>query len=122
MILIVEDDPIARRALQSLFVANGYETKGVPSAEAALDVLASPASPDVVLIDIDLPGMNGLQLLKRVQSEYPGVSCTLMSANEGNFPAAQLNVARGVRFYPKPLNWRQVLAGFGGRHNRGSVA
>jgi CheY-like chemotaxis protein len=121
MILIVEDDPIARRALQSLFTANGYESQGVSSGEAALQVLAGPGAPDIVLIDIDLPGMSGLELLRAVRARHPTVSCTLMSANEQNFLAAEGRQADGVEFYPKPLDWRRVLAGFGG-DRRHSVA
>jgi DNA-binding NtrC family response regulator len=119
MILIVEDDPIARRALQSLFTANGYDSKGVPSAEAALQEMAGPETPGVVLIDIDLPGMSGLDLLHAVQARYPTVSCTLMSANEQNFLAAEAKGDQGVAFYSKPLDWRRVLESFGGdrRHS-----
>jgi two-component system, LuxR family, response regulator FixJ len=113
MILIVEDDPIARRALESLFHANGYESKGVASAEAALEAMQGPEKPGMVLIDIDLPGMSGLQLLKAVQAEHPGVSCTLMSANENNFAAARRGEPE-VNFFPKPLDWKRVLEGFGG--------
>jgi cyclic di-GMP phosphodiesterase len=113
MILIVEDDPIARRALQSLFAANGYPSRTVSSAEDALEALAgSPEHPELVLIDIDLPGMSGLQLLKAVQAQHPGVSCSLMSANDEARPAG--DAPRAVPFFPKPLDWKHLLASVGG--------
>jgi DNA-binding NtrC family response regulator len=106
LILIVEDDPIARRALQSLFTTNGYPSRAVPSAEDALDVLHKSAHPGVVLIDIDLPGMNGLDLLTKLQQEYPDLNCTLMSAND--HALTRLGY-RAVPFFPKPLDLRRLL-------------
>src|SRR5215217_9753524 len=108
MILIVEDDPIARRALQSLFAANGYLSQAVESAEAALDHLHHSALPGMVLIDIDLPGMSGLQLLRAVQTEFPTVPCTLMSANDPEIVPRESR--RDVPFLPKPLDVRRLFA------------
>jgi DNA-binding NtrC family response regulator len=108
MILIVEDDPIARRALQSLFAANGYLSQAVESAEAALELMHHSALPGMVLIDIDLPGMSGLQLLRKVQIEFPTVPCTLMSSNDPDVVPRESR--RSVPFLPKPLNVRQLFA------------
>lgn len=111
MILIVEDDPIARRALQSLFAASGHKARAVPSAEDALVELDAPDHPRTVLIDIDLPGMNGLQLLQRIRTEHPDVSCSLMSANDY---AASRDARSTVPFFPKPLDWKRLLTAMGG--------
>jgi DNA-binding NtrC family response regulator len=108
MILIVEDDPIARRALQSLFAANGYLSQAVESAEAALDHLHHSAVPGMVLIDIDLPGMSGLQLLRAVKAEFPSVPCTLMSANDPDVVPRESR--QDVPFLPKPLDVRRLFA------------
>jgi DNA-binding NtrC family response regulator len=113
MILIVEDDPIARRALQSLFTTNGYPTRAVSSAEDALDILHKSDHPGVVLIDIDLPGMNGLDLLTQLQHEYPTLNCTLMSANDH---ALTRMGYRAVPFFPKPLDLRRLLTFLRGVH------
>ena len=107
MILIVEDDPIARRALQSLLTAQGYASQAVPSAEDALHALESREQPALVLIDIDLPGMDGLDLLTRLQHEHPRLNCTLMSANDH---ALSRTGYRAVPFFPKPLDLRRLLA------------
>jgi two-component system response regulator FlrC len=107
MILIVEDDPIARRALVSLFAAKGLATKAVPTAEDALIALDAPEIPQTVLIDIDLPGMNGLELLERIRGEHPEVSCSLMSANDY---AATRDPRQAVPFFPKPLDWKHLLS------------
>lgn len=108
MILIVEDDPLARRALRSLFIAHGYETDAVESAEDALERLEDEHKRlHMVLIDIDLPGMNGLELLRRLQRDHPEIPCTLMSAAEHDLTlrAGQ----RAVPFLPKPLDLRRLF-------------
>jgi len=107
MILIVEDDPLSRRALQSLMAANGYPCRAVPSAEDALKALQGREEPEIVLIDIDLPGMSGLQLLHKLQQTHPRMPCSLMSANDHDLspPAG----GRSVPFFPKPLNLKGLF-------------
>lgn len=109
MILIVEDDALARRALQSLFAANGYPSQAVNSAEDALALLQheSDEAGGLALIDIDLPGMSGLQLLKYLQEKHPKLACTLMSANEHNLSA--FTGSRAVSFLHKPLDLKRLL-------------
>jgi DNA-binding NtrC family response regulator len=107
MILIVEDDPIARRALQSLFAAHGYLSQTVESAEEALKHLHDAALPGMVLIDIDLPGMSGLQLLRTVQAEFPTLPCTLMSANDPDIVPRETRPT--VTFLPKPLDVKRLF-------------
>lgn len=115
MILIVEDDPIARQALQALFTARGHAASAVSSAEEALRVLRTANPPAMVLIDIDLPGMNGLQLVHKLQQVNPQIACTLMSANdEHNRERAQ--AAANVPFFSKPLNIRSLLKFVGDPH------
>jgi CheY-like chemotaxis protein len=106
MILIVEDDPIARRALQSLFATKGYPSRAVPSAEDALEELRKAEEPGLVLIDIDLPGMNGIDLLRHLQEDYPHLRCTLMSANDH---ALTRPGYRAVPFFSKPLNLPRLM-------------
>jgi DNA-binding NtrC family response regulator len=107
MVLIVEDDPLARRALQSLFMANGFPAVAVNSAEDALDVLDGGDSAGVALIDIDLPGMSGIQLLGRLRERHPKLACTLMSANDYDF-SDTVGKTR-VPFLAKPLDLKRVL-------------
>lgn len=120
MILIVEDDPLARRALESLFAAHGYAAHGVSSAEDALEAVSERPRPGMVLIDIDLPGMNGLELLRHLRREIPELPCTLMSAADHDLPPSSTNPV--VPFLPKPLNVSRLFSVVRDQHPPNSVA
>ncbi|HVN45035.1 MAG TPA: response regulator [Steroidobacteraceae bacterium] len=66
-ILIVEDSPEVRRTYREALLALGYEVIEAPDAEQALSVLAE-TSPDVALIDIHLPRMNGYRLAQAIRA------------------------------------------------------
>ena len=70
-ILIVEDEDNARKGYEQLLQKWGYDVLGVASAE---DVLAKFASyqPDTLIADVELPGMNGLDLLKQLGADLHG--------------------------------------------------
>jgi CheY-like chemotaxis protein len=67
-ILIVEDDPGVAKALAGLLGDEGHRTTHVPSAERGWDVLFGGDPPDLVLLDVRLPGESGLDLLARLPS------------------------------------------------------
>lgn len=67
-ILVVDDDSTMRRSVSFKLEQTGYRTSTAESAEAALDI-AQQDQPDLVLLDIGLPGMDGLEALKHFQLE-----------------------------------------------------
>jgi CheY-like chemotaxis protein len=66
-ILIVDDDPIVARVYTHRFRLDGYEAEAVGDGETAVEMLGK-APPDLVILDIELPGMNGVEVLKRIRS------------------------------------------------------
>jgi len=78
-VLLVEDDRALREALADTLVLGGYEFCAVDSAEAALLALArEPFS--LVISDVNMPGMDGHQLLGVIRSRYPQLPVLLMTA------------------------------------------
>jgi DNA-binding response OmpR family regulator len=67
-ILLVDDDPLLRRSLSFNLERNGYRAQAAASGEEAL-ALAQRDPPDLVLLDIGLPGMDGLDALRLFQSQ-----------------------------------------------------
>jgi CheY-like chemotaxis protein len=76
-VLIVDDSPDVRRAYREGLTALGYAVSEMPDAEQALHALAALA-PQVVLIDIHLPGMNGYQLARQLRSRGGEPICLVM--------------------------------------------
>src|SRR5689334_25220511 len=67
-VLIVEDEDNARKGYEQLLQRWGYDVLGVGSAEEVLAKFAG-YQPDTLIADVELPGMNGLDLLKQLRSE-----------------------------------------------------
>ena len=100
-ILVVDDETTMLETLNGFFSSRGYQMMTAASAEAALKLIAQE-QPALALIDIKLPGMNGLELLKVIKRDYPGMKTFIMTAfDEENKKAAE---AIGIdAFFAKPI-------------------
>jgi DNA-binding NtrC family response regulator len=74
-LLIVDDERVITNSLSTIFSMRGYETRGVYSAEAAR-ALIEGWPPDLAIVDVVLPGMNGIQFAILLKAEFP--NCRLM--------------------------------------------
>ena len=108
MILVVEDDEIARGAMRRLLEASGYDNVAVESAEAALAYIQAGNVPDAALIDWDLPGMSGLDLIRRVRESAPETFTFLVTgaARERIEDAAR---RFGINYMRKPIDFHHLL-------------
>ena len=66
-ILIAEDDPVSRRILEATFVKWGYEVSVTLDGRQAWDVLQRQDAPSLAILDIMMPGMDGLEICRRVR-------------------------------------------------------
>jgi CheY-like chemotaxis protein len=107
-VLIVEDERISRRALAALMSASGYQTEATGSAEEALDAIHSGTHPDIALVDLDLPGMNGLDFIGRLTQLDPAVFPVLITAATGD-RLKSLLANRRVAYLRKPLDFDRLL-------------
>jgi len=110
-LLLVEDDPAVRRSIAETLADEGMEVHSVESAERAL-ACVSEVAPELVLADVRMPGIDGIELLKLLRERAPTVDVVLMTAFD-DLPT----VARAMRegafdFLVKPLklvDLREVL-------------
>ena len=101
-ILIVEDEDNARKGYEQLLQRWGYEVVGVPSAEEALAKFSS-FQPDSVIADVELPGMNGLDLLEQLGEELRDVPAIIITG-KGSEERAVAAIEAGAFWYiEKPL-------------------
>ena len=91
-ILLIDDDACIRHAMSLFFTAEGCSLSVVPSAEAALDKL-SRHTYDIILVDYNLPKMDGLQLLEQIQNSSTQIMKILITAYGSN---EVVSAARGL--------------------------
>jgi CheY-like chemotaxis protein len=77
-VLVVEDDPMTRRAYAELLSNWGFATRTAQNGLAAL-VEIHQAKPDILLSDLEMPGMNGYELLSIVRRLHPEIPLVAMS-------------------------------------------
>src|SRR2546429_3671318 len=107
-ILVVDDEIEILRALQRSLTAHGFEVFTASSGEEALESIAHHR-PDLMLLDLGLPGMSGLEVSKRVraQSNLPIIVLSVKDAERDKVQALDLGADDYV---PKPFGMDEVLA------------
>jgi two-component system NtrC family response regulator len=78
-ILIVDDDESLRRVTEVQLAQAGYQVMTAPGGEQALAILEQ-APKDLVITDLQMPGMSGLDLLKKIRAEYPETAVLMVTA------------------------------------------
>jgi two-component system cell cycle sensor histidine kinase/response regulator CckA len=79
-LLIVDDEPAVLDLLKRYLERSGYAVEITPNAEAALDLFqAAPGRFDLVITDLNLPGMGGEELLKRMRQQRPSLRALISS-------------------------------------------
>ena len=106
-ILIVDDEWIVRNVAASVLQQNGYHVLEASDGEAGLSLLRRAGSDiDLILLDMTMPKMNGHEVGRIVQSEYPGLPVMLCSGYDLTGRMKQLS---GFGFIPKPFRPSQLL-------------
>jgi two-component system nitrogen regulation response regulator NtrX len=107
-ILIVDDEPGVRTALSGVLRDEGYEVDAADSGEACLERLARQAY-DVVVLDIWLPGMDGLATLSRMRERQIDAQVVIISGH-GNVESAVRAIKMGAfDFVEKPLSLEKTV-------------
>ena len=109
-ILIVDDEAAVADSLHLIFSNRGYEARAVYSAEQAIEVL-SEWQPDLAIIDVMLPQMNGIELAGILKGNYPTCQILLISGHPGTSDLLNDANARGNSFeiLAKPLHPTFIL-------------
>ncbi|MEX2610331.1 MAG: sigma-54 dependent transcriptional regulator [Gemmatimonadota bacterium] len=108
-ILLVEDDEAVRRSLADALTDEGAEVHAVASAEEALGRVAELA-PDVVVSDIRMPGMDGLELLRTLRERCPAVDVVLVTAYDDMGTVVSAMREGAFEFLVKPLRAAELRA------------
>jgi PAS domain S-box-containing protein len=109
-VLVVEDEPIVRDITTQLLTRSGFEVIAIPNGAEAMRRLAEhDASIDVLVTDVILPNMSGIELAEWTMDRHPQVGIVLLSG----YMAETLNLehitTRGATFVPKPITSSQLI-------------
>jgi DNA-binding response OmpR family regulator len=108
-VLIVDDELNHRRTLTIGLRLEGFEVEEACDGAAALDRLEA-ASFDVAVVDLMMPGINGLELARRMRFRHPEVRVLLTSAYHLSARQIERAAVGAVGFMPKPYQLHELVA------------
>ena len=107
-ILIIDDEQAIRDTLQAVLCDEGYAVTTLHNPSSALQTIGELV-PDLVLLDIFMPNVNGITLLESIKKEYP-TQKVIMISGFGNISIALDTIKKGAcDFIEKPLNLDEIL-------------
>jgi len=102
-ILVVDDDPEVRMATRDFLSSKGYEVVVAEGGREALRLLdASP--PDVVLLDVAMPDLDGMETLKRIVATHPAMPVIMVTANADIEITSKVLQLGAADYVPKPFD------------------
>jgi two-component system cell cycle sensor histidine kinase/response regulator CckA len=109
-ILIVDDEPTVLQLCRRILQLGGYSVLAANNGTEALDLLArNPEPVDLALLDIVMPGMNGVELARRIQTSQPGTPIVLMSGFGPQEIARVVGDIKPYRIIWKPFKTESLL-------------
>jgi len=107
-ILIVDDEPAIIQSLQGILTDEGFEVMAADGGLKALDIIKETI-PDIVLLDIWMPDIDGVETLKRIRAVYPGLQVIMISGHGTIETAVKATKLGAYDFIEKPLSLEKVL-------------
>ncbi len=108
-VLVVEDDATMRSTCQMILERAGYEVATAPTAARALDWLAHNAAPSILLTDVRMPGMDGLELLDTVRRRHHSIDVVVMTAYATIGNAVDAMQRGAADYITKPFNKDELV-------------
>ena len=109
LILLVDDDVLILALLGRCLTLGGFDVRIASGGQMALDmVLESNRLPDLALLDIQMPGMSGIELATQLQGEY-GVAVMFLSATDDAAIVAQATDGGAVGYLVKPIDTAHIV-------------
>ncbi len=110
-ILVVDDDETLRVSIAQVLVEAGYDVAKAKHGLDGLNILKQDSNFDVILSDIKMQEMDGLQFLNEVKSQYPDISVIMMTGHGTVDTAVQAMREGSVNYLLKPISRRGLLEG-----------
>lgn len=107
-VLVIDDEPPIRKLLRMGLSAEGYQVIEAPSGKAALEQI--PQKPDLIILDLGLPDMQGLDLLRTMRERNEGVPIVVLSSRADETAKVQALDFGADDYVTKPFGMNELLA------------
>lgn len=107
-LLLVEDDPLVRHHMNRLLQAAGHEVQAVPTGEAAM-ALVETFPPELVILDVGLPGMSGIECARRLRRARHDAPLLFLTADESADVVKEAIELGAHAYMVKPVSGAQLL-------------
>ncbi len=107
-ILVVDDEPPIRKLLRMGLSTQGYVVLEAPNGKSALELLEQ--KPDLVILDLGLPDIQGLELLRKIRERNEGVPIVVLSSREDEAGKVQALDLGADDYVTKPFGMDELLA------------
>jgi two-component system chemotaxis response regulator CheY len=101
-ILIVDDNPVQRDQLRTILTEAGYPILGLAGSGTETVRLLRSIQPSLITLDLVMPDMNGLDLLRSIRAAYPAVPVMVCSSYSHEIVADLVRRSGAFAFFPKP--------------------
>lgn len=108
-VLVIDDDQMITSALARVLTYEGYGVSGAPNGEAGLASLAREA-PDLVILDVSMPGMSGIDVCRRIKSRFPSIPILFLSARDEVTDRVKGLKCGGDDYLVKPFAFEELVA------------
>ncbi len=108
-ILVVDDEPQIRRIMRTTLTGSGYEVDDAKTGEEALDKLRA-FRPELILLDINMPGMGGLEACRAIRDSDPNVAIVMLTIRNTEAAKVEALDAGADDFVTKPYSTPELLA------------
>jgi two-component system KDP operon response regulator KdpE len=107
-VLVVDDEPPIRRLLRMGLETQGYQTIDASNAKTALELMAD--EPDLVILDLGLPDMQGLELLRQIRARKDNVPVVVLSSRDDEIAKVAALDEGADDYVTKPFGMEELLA------------
>lgn len=108
-VLVVDDEPAIRRALRPPLMELGFEVSEVSRGEMALDLLRTETF-DAVLLDVNMPGIGGIETLRRIRATAPRLPVLMLTVRDSENEKVQALEMGADDYVTKPFGVRELVA------------
>ncbi len=121
LILVVEDSPDIATVLRDRLQAMGHDVMTAGDGMAALETLQQTSTPDLIFLDIELPKVHGMEVLKRVRKDWPDLPVIVMTAHGTIQRAVEAMKEGATDFVTKPFDNEYLSLVLGKTLERGEL-